>query len=280
MLVLGIGSNCGDRLGYLRDAIQKIQFVVNPGSIEVCSVSPFYESEALLPVGAPQDWNQPFLNVNLLCKTKLPPLELLKLVKSIEVQIGRANRGRWAPREIDIDILIYGDLNFESETLKIPHPGLLERPFAILPLLDLVPNWKISIQGPTFGIPARHFVRQWKGNPETTPFRTRRSNLILTELVGILNVTPDSFSDGGLHTRAETALSRIQTLIEEGIQIIDIGGESTRPGAQPVSHKGRVALALNLSCMRSKNIETYNLKAKSNSALILVIRKLSNKQFE
>ncbi|MEO5970378.1 MAG: dihydropteroate synthase [Bdellovibrionia bacterium] len=239
MVVLGLGSNCGDRLEYLRDAIHRIQYETLEfkgqgvlDGIEVTAISPLYESDALLPPGAPKDWDLPFLNINILCKTNLSPPALLKFIKDIEAQIGRKDRGRWAPREIDIDILVMGDLNYKNESLQIPHPGLLERPFAILPLVDLLPNWIIPIPGQHQGMPVGHYVSSWKRNWESMPFRTRRSPLGFTELMGILNITPDSFSDGGLHNTTEPALRQIQELIHNGINIIDIGGESTRPGAR------------------------------------------------
>jgi dihydropteroate synthase len=102
----------------------------------------------------------------------------------------------------------------------------------MLPLADLVPNWPIAVLGQYQGMLAGEFVSTWKRNWETIPFRTRRSSLGFTELMGVLNITPDSFSDGGLHNKPEAALKKIRALIQDGIRIIDIGGESTRPGAR------------------------------------------------
>lgn len=241
VVVLGLGSNCGDRLGYLRNTIHRIQYELALNTVEIVSISPIYESDALLPPDAPTAWNQPFLNANILCKTKLGPLELLHLIKGIEAQMGRKDRGRWAPREIDIDILVMGDegdlgnkadFNFTHETLQIPHPSLLDRPFALLPLADLVPNWVISLPGAYQGMSAEQFAKRWKRNWESIPFRTRRSPLCFSELVGILNITPDSFSDGGLHNEAKASLEQTRKLIQNGINVVDIGAESTRPGAR------------------------------------------------
>jgi len=236
MVVLGLGSNCGDRLGYLRDAIHRISGSSGPkGAIEVTAISPTYESDALLPPGAPKEWDLPFLNINLLCKTKLNPPALLQAIKDIEAQMGRKDRGRWAPREIDVDILMMDDLHYKSESLQVPHPGLLERPFAILPLAELIPDWAIPIPGQFHGMSAKQYVRSiqkdWGTNWEKVPFRTRRSSLGFTELMGVLNLTPDSFSDGGSY-KTESALRQIHNLILDGVKIIDIGGESTRPGAR------------------------------------------------
>src|SRR5689334_2058490 len=128
MFVLGLGSNHGDRLSSLRRGIQRLKSHQTPSRLKIHAISPIYESQALLPEGAPESWNQPFLNVNVLCETDLSPLDLLTYVKNIETFIGRQSRGRWAPREIDIDILAWGSRVFQSETLKIPHPGLIDRP--------------------------------------------------------------------------------------------------------------------------------------------------------
>ncbi len=71
----------------------------------------------------------------------------------------------------------------------------------------------------------------------STEWRTARGTLLLDRprILGILNVTPDSFSDGGLHASVDTALARIERLLEDGADVIDVGGESTRPGAEPVA---------------------------------------------
>jgi 2-amino-4-hydroxy-6-hydroxymethyldihydropteridine diphosphokinase len=103
--VLGLGTNCGDRLAYLRMAIEKLASRSNLHAVRLLKVSPIYQSDALLPEGAPADWNKPFLNLCVLIESSLTPPELLKLAKGIEQDLGRAARGRWAPREIDIDLL-------------------------------------------------------------------------------------------------------------------------------------------------------------------------------
>jgi 2-amino-4-hydroxy-6-hydroxymethyldihydropteridine diphosphokinase/dihydropteroate synthase len=232
MLVLGMGSNCGDRLQYLRIALDLIRFGTEFKDLRVEAISPIYESDALLPDNAPESWNQSFLNVNLLCKTEIIPQELLIRIKKIEAHMGRLDRGRWAPREIDIDILAYGDRTFKSLDLELPHPWLLERPFAILPLADIYPDWIIPGRGPFAGTNAENYAKQLRKSGSTIPFRTRRSTQSITQLMGILNVTPDSFSDGGLHDQPQTAIQQIETFIQNGVYLFDIGGESTRPGAK------------------------------------------------
>ncbi len=124
---LGLGSNLGDRLGYLLSAMDRISELG-----EVRAISTVYESE---PWGVEEQ--PPFLNCVLELWTDIPPEELLKMLKEIERAVGRRERFRWGPREIDIDILLYGNEVIDSEELKIPHPHLEERDFVLVPLLEI-----------------------------------------------------------------------------------------------------------------------------------------------
>ena len=143
MVILGLGSNIGNRLGYLELAIKYL----NEEVINITSVSAIYESPALLKEGSPEEWQVPFFNMAVAIETELEPHELLKQIKIIENKIGRLDRGVWAPREIDIDILAYDGLYIDEENLKIPHAALCERSFALLPLADLCPNWQYPASG-------------------------------------------------------------------------------------------------------------------------------------
>jgi 2-amino-4-hydroxy-6-hydroxymethyldihydropteridine diphosphokinase len=110
-------------------------------------VSSVYRSPALLPEGAPADWDQNFYNMALCGECALPPEELLAEVKQMEAAIGRVFRGVWGPREIDIDILAMDGLVLDSPNLCIPHKGLAERDFALLPLAEIAPDWMHPILG-------------------------------------------------------------------------------------------------------------------------------------
>ncbi|WP_029552379.1 2-amino-4-hydroxy-6-hydroxymethyldihydropteridine diphosphokinase [Thermocrinis jamiesonii] len=127
---LGLGSNVGDRLNYILKALDHIE---NYGKILKCST--VYESQ---PWGVK---DQPsFLNSVVMVETNLRPVELLHRVKKSEILLGRKDRGRWGPREIDIDILLYEDHIIMLSFLKIPHPHLLERDFVLIPLLEIAPH--------------------------------------------------------------------------------------------------------------------------------------------
>jgi len=235
MIVLGLGSNLGDRLANLRKALDAIKKIPD---MRVRQVSPIYISDALMPENAPADWDMPYLNLAIRCDATLMPLDLLKHLKNIEWSIGRKPEVRhWGPRIIDIDILAVDDLVIESETLTVPHSNLQERPFALWPLADVAPLWKFPFPGANQGKTAAQIVEQWGSRfSGEAPFHTRQINqrVDTPQLVGIVNVTPDSFSDGGQFFQRDQALQQIAHLINSGAEIIDIGAESTAPSAKPL----------------------------------------------
>ena len=142
-VLLGVGTNVGDRLGHLRQAVRALGSAESEG-VRLVAISPIYESDALLPDGAPPEWNQPYLNLAVLAETSLEPAALLGWVKATEVALGRHPAARWSPREIDIDLLAMDGQPMRSPTLTLPHRDLLERPFALLPVADLVPGWPLQ----------------------------------------------------------------------------------------------------------------------------------------
>ncbi len=129
---VGLGSNLGDRLGYLRRALQEM--ALQPG-IRVRRVSSVYESE---PVGyKEQGW---FLNQVAEVETSLDPWQLLRALQGIENRMGRERLFRWGPRVIDLDLLLYEGLVLEEEELTLPHPRMYERNFVLFPLNEIAPG--------------------------------------------------------------------------------------------------------------------------------------------
>lgn len=237
MVILGLGSNIGDRLANLRKAVAAIQSLAQ---LNVLQVSPVYTSDALMPENAPDDWNMPYLNLALRCETNLGELELLDALKNIEWTIGRKPAVRhWGPRIIDIDILAWDDRIIQNDRLTVPHASLQERPFALWPLADVASLWRFPLEGSSHGKTAAQLVEPWGSRfSGQAPFHTRQINqrADTSQLVGILNVTPDSFSDGGQFFNPEIALQQYIHLAESGADIIDIGAESTAPTAKPLDH--------------------------------------------
>jgi 2-amino-4-hydroxy-6-hydroxymethyldihydropteridine diphosphokinase len=127
--VIGLGSNLGDRAEILRRAVVELG-----GLGEVIGVSALYETA---PVGPPQPT---YLNAAVRLVTALDLPRLLDSLLAIERRFGRERRERWGPRTLDLDILWACTGVFESEPLKVPHPRLNERAFALLPLLDVTPE--------------------------------------------------------------------------------------------------------------------------------------------
>jgi 2-amino-4-hydroxy-6-hydroxymethyldihydropteridine diphosphokinase len=133
---LGLGSNVGDRKSQLRGAIDDL----DAHGVTVEAVSSLYETE---PVGEVLD--QPdFLNAAVRVGTSLEPEELLDVCKAIEAERGRELGGpRHAPRPIDIDLLLLGDIELRTDRLTLPHPEVTSRRFVLLPLLELDPELRL-----------------------------------------------------------------------------------------------------------------------------------------
>ncbi len=126
---LGIGSNTGDKLHYLVSAVKQMK---GSRSILLKNVSSIYETE---PVGIKGQPN--FLNAAVRIETSFSPRDLLRYLKSLEGQLGRRQRTRWGPREIDIDILLYGDFVLNEPPLTIPHAEMNNRRFVLQPLAEI-----------------------------------------------------------------------------------------------------------------------------------------------
>jgi 2-amino-4-hydroxy-6-hydroxymethyldihydropteridine diphosphokinase len=121
-----------DRLQSLRHAVKHLD---QTAGIHVRDISSVYETE---PVGpAAQAW---FLNAVVAVDTSLSPLTLLQQTQAIERVLGREPTYHWGPRTIDVDILLYGDLQMGTATLTIPHAELCHRAFVMIPLLELSPG--------------------------------------------------------------------------------------------------------------------------------------------
>lgn len=136
MVILGLGGNKGDRKAYLDRAVALLADAVTD-----MRLSPVYETPAMLPEGAPAEWDVPFLNMAVAGETSLSPRELLITAKAIEKKLGRVAGEKWGPREIDIDILAMDDVVIDEPDFSVPHKGLLDRDFALLPLADIAPEW-------------------------------------------------------------------------------------------------------------------------------------------
>jgi 2-amino-4-hydroxy-6-hydroxymethyldihydropteridine diphosphokinase len=137
-LFLLIGSNLGNRKAYLEMAINLIDYRI----ANIAQRSSVFETA---PWG---NTEQPhFLNQVLMLKSNFHPEELLMICKNIEKSVGRVVTERWGPRIIDIDILLYGDMTYQSSILKIPHPMMQDRMFTMVPLAEIAPDFIHPVLG-------------------------------------------------------------------------------------------------------------------------------------
>ena len=127
---LALGSNLGDRKTNLYTAIDFLR-----QKITIRRLSSVYETEPAYVADQP-----PFLNMVLHGETDLQPMELLRLAKSIEREMGRKKTVRFGPRVVDVDILLYGDERINAPLLTIPHPRMTERAFVLIPLAEIAPD--------------------------------------------------------------------------------------------------------------------------------------------
>jgi 2-amino-4-hydroxy-6-hydroxymethyldihydropteridine diphosphokinase len=246
---LAVGSNLGDRFHNIRTALRLLTFDSN---VRLIRTSFLYETKPMYVTD-----QRRFLNGAIEIQTDLNPLDLLACIKSVEGQLGRDFLTiRNGPRPVDIDILTYTELNqnklsyenmitMDTCNLTIPHKSVHQRDFVLIPFIDVAsPNYVISGINLTLSEMLHQLTHEssTQDNFESSALRVLplpRGRLLYfseTLVMGILNVTPDSFSDGGKWTASvDVAINKALSMEKEGAAIIDIGGESTRPGATETS---------------------------------------------
>ena len=137
---VGLGSNLANPVDQIRTAFSELETLPDT----VCLArSSLYSNP---PMG-PQD--QPdYVNAAVVLRTELSAHELLRALQAIEQAHGRDRSGqRWGPRSLDLDILLYGDHRIDAPDLKVPHPGVAERAFVLLPLAEIAPTLQIPTHG-------------------------------------------------------------------------------------------------------------------------------------
>ncbi|TDH72042.1 hypothetical protein CCR75_001275 [Bremia lactucae] len=239
-----LGTNLGEKVSNLENALAMLLRLVGP-----------IEATSRLYATAPQYVaNQPsFLNIVARIRTDLEPKNLLEAFKAIERDIGRTPSIRWGPRLIDVDILLYDDRSIEMDTeegpLIIPHERIAERDFVLAPLCDLAPD----LMHPVLKQPMQKLYDMLKSEEphslppvpmlpvdKNVPWSLRSKTFVM----GIVNVTPDSFSDGAELNTVAAAVQKAIDMERAGVDIIDIGGESSRPGAGSVTEEEELSRVL------------------------------------
>ncbi|DBA85065.1 TPA: hypothetical protein ACH3X2_005790 [Trebouxia sp. C0005] len=237
-VAIAFGSNMGDSVANIQAAVRQLPTL----GIQVVRQSRLYESAPAYVTDQPT-----FVNGAIAALTPLQPLELLDALKTVEAASGRNFAGqRFGPRPLDLDIIFYSNQHVQHDRLCIPHPRWQERDFVKAPLLDLFTPEEDLSHSPWQGLAeklaaVRNIWRPNKGGevmsaPDLQPFiplpdlpnwpwQQR------TWIMGILNATPDSFSDGGQVKGVLGAVEHACMMVKQGADIVDVGGQSTRPGA-------------------------------------------------
>ena len=228
---LALGANLGRRRNNLQQAVDALGEVV---AIE--AISPLYETEPWGIIDQPS-----FLNLCLAGRTRLTPEALLEAAKDIEGRLGREKGQRWGPRVIDIDLILCGDRVQDDESLTIPHPRFHERAFVLAPLADIAAEVRDPRSGQSIAELMQRVDATTVVRLDGSSSRLRRPTWfawgVKTYVMGIINVTPDSFSGDGLATQKDFVSAAVRQALEyvaAGADLLDVGGESTRPGSQPV----------------------------------------------
>ncbi|KAL9102440.1 MAG: hypothetical protein Q9163_002401 [Psora crenata] len=249
---IALGSNIGDRISYIQKACQKM----TDKGIHVLRTSALYETKPMY-----LENQQHFVNGVCEIETTLDPPSLLEQLKEIEADLGRVKVVDNGPRTVDLDILLYDKEVLRTDFLIIPHQRMMEREFVLRPLCDLVPHAPIPDSTPLLSF-RRQLERLPAADPPLSsltplshnlPALTSQSPNRRTHLMAVLNLTPDSFSDGGLHspTDLNPLLPKLRKQLQQKhpLTILDIGGQSTRPHAPqfaPQEELGRILPAIHV----------------------------------
>ncbi len=159
---LGLGSNVGNRAAYLKKSADAI---AGHKGIKLIKISSIYETE---PWGIRDQ--ESFLNNVLKIETDLTPSELLKFLKATEQSVGRTKRGKWLEREIDIDILFFGDLVYQSENLTVPHKEIQNRKFVLVPMNEIAPEFMHPVMMKTM----KKMLTDTRDKSKVKPYKQRK----------------------------------------------------------------------------------------------------------
>lgn len=146
-IIFGLGSNLGDRNFYLNYAAAALESKLLLTDVKK---SQALKNPAMLLPNSPKEWDCEFLNIALSADvdlTEFPPEKILEIIKEIEKALERQDHERWAPRQIDIDILLIEKTEIDlEEKLKIPHYDLENRDFFIKTMEEIEPNWRLMLR--------------------------------------------------------------------------------------------------------------------------------------
>ena len=140
---IGLGSNKGDRIGFLHYAVAELESDIG---IKILALSSLYETK---PYGVEDQPN--YLNAVVLIETNYTPIEVYHKVKAIEKIVGRTKSKRWGEREIDLDIILYDSIIYKDDLIEIPHKEYCKRDFVLVPLHEIGNDILDPITGQSIG---------------------------------------------------------------------------------------------------------------------------------
>jgi dihydropteroate synthase/2-amino-4-hydroxy-6-hydroxymethyldihydropteridine diphosphokinase len=219
MIIIALGGNLPSSEGTHRETLRRCLPFIEAEGLKITNRSSLWLTEPVPKSDLP--W---YANQVISVSTTLPPDGVLAALHRVEAQFERKRSTRNAPRTLDLDLIAYHDAIIETPDLTVPHPRMHQRAFVLAPLCEIAPHFR----HPVSGLSATELLAQ---SDQTGICRLRDIPLIM----GVVNVTPDSFSDARPLVESDEAVAHALQLIEEGADILDIGGESTRPGAKPVT---------------------------------------------
>ncbi|SGZ51841.1 CIC11C00000001196 [Sungouiella intermedia] len=239
---IAFGSNEGNQLGHIRLALEILN---GHERISVKSTSSLYVSKPMYYTNQPDFYNGVFkITVH-----DMTPHELLLVLKDIEYgKLARVKDFENGPRSIDLDIILFDDVTVNSPDLVVPHKSMLDRTFVLQPLCELL---NPDFLHPVTAEPIHNHLKKLLNTPTDpsvqesseldivipgTSGRHLRFNIngkLPTAIMGIFNATPDLFSDGGdkYHLEPSQIVAAVLKMKEQGADVIDVGGVSTRPGS-------------------------------------------------
>ncbi|BFZ62911.1 trifunctional dihydropteroate synthetase [Saitoella coloradoensis] len=233
---VALGANIGDKASNINAALKALE----KRGIKIVQTSSLYETAPMYVTDQPS-----FLNgvARVSIPTGMTPHGLLNELKAVEDECGRVKTVEKGPRTVDLDIVLFGNEVVNTDDLIVPHKGMLERGFVLKPLADLAPGLAHPLTSTTIAshlsaLPDKDVDEMKAYLPlprervlKLDPLRRK----VPTTVMAILNLTTDSFSDGGKHSlKDEDVVRTVKQMIEDGAGIIDVGGQTSKPGAVEV----------------------------------------------
>jgi dihydropteroate synthase/2-amino-4-hydroxy-6-hydroxymethyldihydropteridine diphosphokinase len=219
MILIALGGNLPSREGAHRETLRRALPFIEAEGLKILARSSLWLTE---PV--PRSNHPWYANQVISVATGLSPDAVLAALHRVEARFERERSVRDAPRTLDLDLIAYHDAIIHTEHLIVPHPRMDVRAFVLAPLQEIAPGFRHPQSGQTV-------ETLLAASDRTGICRLREVPLIM----GVVNVTPDSFSDAKPLLDTDLAIAHALQLMDEGADILDIGGESTRPGAAPVA---------------------------------------------